>query len=238
MKQGGRSGFTIIETVIFLTISSSMAIMLLVGVSSAIQWQQYRDSLQSYANFLRGQHARAVSVKNDRDNTQACPISGASTKARGQSDCVVIGRYITTVSQPGGSDGKRYETRAIYGLEDGSSWRYSLGEVDTTHDVNWGARTRLPAQAENSADISIVMYRDPETGALKVRTSSSRYNSGNIGQIVDNATAPADSLNKREICVYDRGMFMGDQQSIFLGARAGSADAVNIGNASEGCKGE
>ncbi len=236
MKQGGQTGFTIIETVIFLAISSGLAVMLLIGVSSAIQWQQYRDTLQSYANFLRGQYSRTVSVENDRSDSQACPISGAGTKPRGMSDCVMIGRYLATSGDAGNTDGKTYETRSVYALKTDAGWKYSLGEPDSTYEINWGARTRLANQSENGAQITILMYRDVETGGLKVRTSSRRYNSKTIRQLIDGSVAPDNASDKTEICVYERGLFMGDQQSVFLGARAGSADAVSLNNASKECK--
>jgi type II secretory pathway pseudopilin PulG len=56
------SGFTIIEVVLFLAISGLMAIGLLAGTSMAIQRQQYRDAVQSFAGYLRDEYARVVSV--------------------------------------------------------------------------------------------------------------------------------------------------------------------------------
>ena len=77
------SGFTIIEVVLFLAISGLMAIGLLVGTSMAIQRQQYRDAVQSFAGYLRDEYARVVSVEND--GTAKC---GASV--RGQSECFIV----------------------------------------------------------------------------------------------------------------------------------------------------
>ena len=50
-----QDGFTIIEVTLFLAVSGFFAISLLVGASTAVQRQQYRDSVQSFANYLRSQ---------------------------------------------------------------------------------------------------------------------------------------------------------------------------------------
>ena len=50
-----QGGFTVIEVTMFLAISGTMAIALLAGIGVAIQRQQYRDAVQSYANFLTEQ---------------------------------------------------------------------------------------------------------------------------------------------------------------------------------------
>lgn len=240
MKYSQQPGFTVIEVILFVAVSGLLAASLLVGASTAIQRQQYRDAVQSFANFLTTQHARVVSVENARPHDMACPISGASVAPRGQSECVVVGRYIATEGATGDTDGRRYVAHPVYALQSGGgAWQYGMGVADAEYTVHWGARTRLTNQGENTAHIALLMYRDPDTGTLIVRTHSGRYTPATIGNFVagqDDAGATGDAqFQSREVCVYDRGWFPGERRSVFLSARAGSSDAVTVGLASEGC---
>lgn len=237
-----RSGFTIIEVVLFLAISSGLAIFLLVGTSAAIQRQQYRDSVQSFASFLRGQYERVISVENDREPGQACPISGSDsgTSSRGQSNCMIIGRYIETVGATANVDGRNYQTKPVYAIKSGDEWRYGMGAVDQTYNLNWNAKTKLSIQSEGSSHVAILIYRDPDNGQIIVRTNSGRYGDSNIGDFFVGRTIGGvvgdAQFSAREICVYDSGWMLGERLSIFLGARAGSGDAVTVDNAGSGCR--
>ena len=153
-----KHGFTIIEVVLFLAISGGLAVMLLAGTSAAIQRQQYRDSVESFANFLSTQYSRVISVENDREDT-TCPLLPTETTKRGQSSCVIVGRYIVTTDDSSGNAGRTYEVYPVYALNSTDVWSYGLGDVDTTYEVNWGTRTRLANQV--SETISLLMYRNP-----------------------------------------------------------------------------
>ena len=235
-------GFTIIEVMLVLAISSLMALLLMVGTGVAIQRQQYRDSVQSFENFLVSQYARVVSVENDRTSVEPCPILGSDSSPvpRGQSNCVIIGRYIATMGISGATDGREYEVRPVYAAQSGATWTYRLGNVDATYTVSWSARTRLSNQTEDSAHVAILMYRDPDNGGLLVRTNSGRYNADNIGNFFNGlddsgSVVAGNQLGAQEICVYDRGWLPAERRSVFLGIQAGSSDAVTVGNATGAC---
>ena len=55
-----QKGFTIIEVVLVIAISGLMAAGIMIGVSSSINRQQYRDSVQSFAAFLRSEYSKVV----------------------------------------------------------------------------------------------------------------------------------------------------------------------------------
>ena len=227
-------GFTIIEVMLVLAISSLMALLLMVGTGVAIQRQQYKDSVQSFANFLTSQYARVVSVENDRTGVAECPITGsdAGPIPRGQSNCVIVGRYLATTGIGGASDGRQYEARSVYAAQSGGSWIYTLGDVDTIYSVNWSARTRLSTQNEDGAQIAILMYRNPDQGSLHIRTDANYYTNANISTFFNGSSGQTEV---RELCVYDRGWLPAERRSVFLGARASSSDAVTVGNATELC---
>lgn len=227
-----KRGFTIIEVVLFLAISGGLAAALILGTGAAIQRQQYKDSVQSYANFLTTQYSRVVSVENDRSDDEKCSIDGASLENRGQSDCVIVGRYISTEDSTAGKEGRVYQTYPVYSLGRGENRQYSIGNSDGKYQVTWSARTRFANQPSSDTIMSILMYRDPDNGSIIIRTSNQRYNTSNIQELFANS----GSTDAKEVCVYDTGGWLaGERRSVILGARAASSDAVTLDNASESC---
>lgn len=228
---GQQRGFTIIEVVLFLAVSGFLAIALLTGAGAAVQRQQYRDAVQSFANYLRGQYSQVVNVENNRSQGK-CPISGSdggSATNRGQSNCVIVGRYIETVGSGLTTTGEIYRAHPVYAHQAGvgSKWQYSLGEgSDST--VNWSARTRL---ASGDSKLSMLIYRDPETGGIKLKVFDSRFTETNL----DEAFAKKTSTNT-EICVYDTNWMSGERMSVFVSPYAGSTDAITVANAGEECR--
>ena len=222
-------GFTIVEVVLFLAVSGFLAVALLTGAGAAVQRQQYRDAVQSFANYLRGQYSHVVNVENDRPQGK-CPINGSdggSATNRGQSNCVIIGRYIETVSSGATTTGEIYRARPVYAYQTGARWQYSLGEgSDST--VNWSARTRL---ASGDSTLSMLMYRDPETGGIKLKVFSERFTETTL------AEAFARRVNtSTEVCIYDTNWMSGERMSVFVSPYAGSTDAITVANAGEECR--
>lgn len=221
-------GFTIIEVLLFLSISGLLMALLFVGTGVAIQRQQYQDTIQSFAGFVRGQYAAMVSVENNNEAGATCPIDGRSA-VRGQSSCVVVGRYL----QADGSEGRTYMTFPIYAKQVGDSWEYRYGNEDGRYEVSWGARTKLASGSDGDAvKASIAIYRHPDTGQVAVKGSRASYASRNIRSLLDGPV----TTTKQEICVYETGWLPHERRSVFISAYAESSDAITVGPASEGCK--
>ncbi len=229
MKQISQPGFTIIEVVLFLAISGLLAVGLMVGTGAAIQRQQYRDSVQSYANFLRNQYAQVISVGNYDSADRKCPLEPSGSEApRGRSNCVVVGRYVAAID----GSGQKYSTYPVYALEgDDGSWAYGYDKADNEYEPHWGVNTLLVHGTGAKAPFSVVMSRHPETGSLAIRTSDSAVASDEIDGFIEAST------EDQEICVFSNGWLTGERQSVFIGAMAGSGDAITVGNAmAAGCK--
>lgn len=105
MNRQHTGGFTIIETMLFLAITSLLAVMVLVGVSANIDQQRYRDTVNSLKSYLQEQYSQAVNINNIRAVSTGCSLSGSSLTIgpaggtedwqRGaHKDCVVLGRYV------------------------------------------------------------------------------------------------------------------------------------------------
>lgn len=215
------SGFTIIEVVLFLAISGLMAIGLLAGTSMAIQRQQYRDAVQSFAGYLRDEYARVVSVEND--GTAKC---GASV--RGQSECFIVGRLIKTT----GAAGRSYVSYPVYSNESGV-YQYDESQA-LSYDVAWSAKTKMQDAGDNA--LALLMYRDRDTGRLEIRSKQGDVTNAAVGgNSISALMSSTDAAEGREICVYDDGWLKGERQSVFLTAKAGSGDAIAINNATAGC---
>lgn len=232
-----QTGFTIIEVILFLAISGALTVLIFIGAGTAIQRQQYKESVQSFAGFLRTQYSKVINVENNR-TPGTCPISGGDTSPnnRGQSNCVIVGRYITSVTN---LEGREYTTYPVYALYDGANWQYQLGSLDTTYEVMWSMKTRLSSQADGGTKLSFLIYRDPEIGKIVIRSDTDNYTASNIGNFFAGISGSGFSgdaqLDARELCVYDNGLLTGERQSVFIGARAGSSDAITTRNASGAC---
>ena len=233
------SGFTIIEVTLFLAVSGVLTVGLLAAASVSIQRQQYRDAVQSFAGYLRDEYARVISVENDRGmggDDETCPVPGVSSSdslVRGQSRCVIVGRYINAAN-----NGTEYVSYPIYAnptttVTGATDWNYAYDEdKGSTYGVSWGAKTRLAATAVDRP-LSIVMYRNPDTGHIAIQNDSANYAGNKVHELIEKTDS--NSMQSREICVYDTGWFSSERQSIFLAERAGSGDAITVVNATEGC---
>ena len=231
MNRYCQPGFTIIEVMLFLAISGVMAIGLMAGMGAAISSQQYRDSVQSYADYLRGQYSKVVAVENERsgDSGATCPLAGSVTD-RGRSNCVIVGRYTRTQDA-----GDKYESRSIYASQSGSSWSYALGEIDATYGTNWEAPTKIAGQHDGSAQVSLVIWRDPDMGYVRVALDKNQVTQDSLGDFLNSRKSLPASQADGEICIGAGSFLSGGRQSIFVSQTAGSGDAFRVGNAGEGC---
>ncbi|MDO4741811.1 MAG: hypothetical protein Q4A79_00325 [Candidatus Saccharibacteria bacterium] len=59
-----RSGFTLVEVMLFLAISGLLFVSILVGTQASIGQQRMRDSVQNFAEFLRSVYAEASNPEN------------------------------------------------------------------------------------------------------------------------------------------------------------------------------
>lgn len=86
-----RSGFTIIEVVLALAITGLMALGAILTVRGSLVKHRYNDGINSFRDLLREQY-------NSLNNTSVHKREGANycanNIARGQTDCVVLGRLL------------------------------------------------------------------------------------------------------------------------------------------------
>lgn len=241
MMHRDSAGFTIIEVMLFLAVSGLMMVGLMVGTGAAIQGQQYRDAVQSYANFLRDQYSRVITVENDRLTEDVCPLAEGEISNRGGSNCVIVGRYVATgiargsvSSESGGMDGQNYGTRPVYALKQNTGqWVYAVGDEDGEYQTNWSVQTNVAGRpTSENVQLGVVMWRDPTQGLLKIALSHDLVPSSLNDFMNTSSFAFAED---RQLCVRGSGLAISQAQSIFIDATAGSGDAIRVGNSAEGC---
>jgi len=248
MKLWDKAGFTIIETMLFLGITSLLVLGVLVGTGTSINIQRYRDSVSSLQGILQQQYSDVSNVDNNRDNSWACD-SNAKTDptipgggiARGQSDCVILGRLITT------TDSHSLSIKSVVGYiplvstmssNDIDALRQytiqisSVTSESETYDIEWGSSLVQP-----SGDIpmvfSMLVLRSPLSGIIRTFIdSASVVDNSNIRDLI-NSVALKQSA---KMCVDSNGLFTSARTAIEVMANSASASGVEVlGEATSGC---
>jgi type II secretory pathway pseudopilin PulG len=92
-------GFTVVELMLFLGISGALFAALMVGVSTSINQQRYRESVVSFSTLLQGQYSEVSNTRNDSSKDWVCGTNGLPQKdtgngAAGTTKCVLLGKAI------------------------------------------------------------------------------------------------------------------------------------------------
>jgi len=72
--QRSKGGFTLVEVLLFLAVSSVIIIALMAGLTQTVARQRYNDTVQDFVEFLRRQYSEVITTTNGRgqeDNTCA-----------------------------------------------------------------------------------------------------------------------------------------------------------------------
>lgn len=71
-----RSGFTLIEVMLFLAVTALLFLGVTLGISGSIFQQRYNDSVQNFADFLRGIYSDTTNVEHNGTGTSEQAIYG------------------------------------------------------------------------------------------------------------------------------------------------------------------
>lgn len=243
-------GFTIIETMLFLAITGLLMAGILATAGTSVNLQRYNDSVRSLQNRLKKVYNDTINVSNDRNSSQACSkgsnainIVNAQSNV-GQSDCVLIGKYITnsnsnlnnttiTVSDVLGY----YDENTTSGTDvaDFKNYLFTIypGSQDS-YSLEWGSSIySLTSSNSQSSNFSILVLRSPISGLVKTFVDSSKsYSQADIGSLVR-----AAYLNKpAKICVDPNGLFStGSKMAVSIEANSTSSSGVDVLGDNSGC---
>jgi type II secretory pathway pseudopilin PulG len=241
MKLSYRLGFTIIETMLFLSISGALIMAVLIGTGAAIGVQRYRDSVTSLQSNLQQQYSNVANVSNSRGTNWSCDASGVAEGGPspiGQSDCVLLGKYITT------DDGRLLSIKNVVGYLSDTT---DLGDNDIdalkqlsvhvsdisseVYETEWGT-TIVKAGTNQPLSFSIFIFRSPISGVVRTLIDSSN-------SIQDTQLAPLlipNSLKEPlKLCLNSGGLFDGNTLAVNIMANATSSSAVETLGDNSGC---
>lgn len=108
------SGFTFVEVSLFIAISTLMLVSFLATVATRVATQRYRDTTNSFADFLRGVYSEVINVQNTRSGliesqNEYCTLAGQAASVGtalapnvnpnesypGRSGCAIHGKLIS-----------------------------------------------------------------------------------------------------------------------------------------------
>ena len=242
------SGFTIIETMLFLAVTGLLIMGALIGTGTALANQRYKDAVETFKSVVQTQYAELGSVKNDRSDAWKCgsdakPVTGS--EYRGQSDCLVVGRYMTlnqkdisiyTVLANGnvGATPKPDDIATMKG-----NYTYNVTPDVESRTMEWGTEISWPSSGDGSHSpatprtLGILILRSPDSGQIYTFTSnaipasSSAINSATF----TNMMIPGDTIpgqNGRLVCVQSGGSIFGGDRAVYIQPRASAASAIEV----------
>jgi len=245
MKTPAYRGFTIIEVMLFLAISGVMVAALLGGWTLMINTQRYKDSVDTVYGYIQDQYNLVYNVENERSTSLSCAdaqiTEGGVGSPRGQSDCVLMGRYVKV------TDGAKLRSYAVVGREptggvsgtDTEQIRQyrptvvaqSIGLTEVEQSVPWGAVLQKPG-IQTGWNGQILLLRSPGSGVVH------RYVVE--GGRMDPSITPGDINTVHEaqaatFC-FDAGVpVQGGKQVVVIGAYASSRNSVETKGSDNGC---
>lgn len=240
-----RAGFTIIETMLFLGVTGLLILGILGSTGGAVSKQRYRDSVSSLQAFFQNEYSTVSNVYNGNTGTTPC---GAQVSARGQSNCVILGRYITATpisnrsykllartvigTIPAGSPEVLNDVQVFTAAGNGPQPGYNIRVLPATamdsvdYSVEWDAN--MVISGTNSAmSFSTLILRSPASGYIKTFVHPTTVVSD--GQIQAGLVSVASSLTQPlKICVTDYDYTISVKRAVFINTDASSASGVEL----------
>ncbi|MBI3889872.1 prepilin-type N-terminal cleavage/methylation domain-containing protein [Candidatus Saccharibacteria bacterium] len=252
-----QKGFTIIEVVLFLAISSLLLASLLFGINTSINQQRYKDSVVSLIGLLQEQYTLAANVNSQRTSEWTCDVdapavSPAADNARGTTDCVVVGRLVqikngdavTTANivaykvneallKASSSDIQAFTDAVELAALTDTSGTSAVSVVDS-YTLNWGSKAKIlnrVGDVVGSGDaITIAILRSPVTG------TTSTYVVNEATQDWDGKIVTQTSRDRAAIiCLVPPGALAGGQQAVLVNAASSNASGVSQRPGVAGC---
>lgn len=247
-------GFTIIETMLFLSVTGVLVVGVLAGTGSSINIQRYRDSVSTLKSVLEQQYADVSSVRNEvRTDDVSCDTNAVISTStgtplkRGQSDCTVLGRYVTI-------DGKDIVSSSVIGNVPSTSTAYptDIAELQAfnlsllatsaeSSQLEWGAQIAWPSGGVGAhtptvpRSFSLLILRSPTSGLTYTFSSDvvvmPLLPATLHDMIIAGDTVPAAQLQRgqaqQRLCVNSDGGF-GGGLAVVIGAYASSASSLQM----------
>lgn len=245
MKGHSSRGFTVIEVVLFLGITGLLAMMTFIGTGSSINVQRYRDSVMSLKSFLQQQYSDVANIENYHGSSDSA-CSGITAASRGQSDCVILGRYIANNGLNGlvvknvvGIDNSIDASNIKDSLHNFNTSLSSVSSSDGDYKLTWGAELNKVSGPNFTTNFAVLIIRSPLSGAITTFISqenpSPSSNTLNPLEIVDISGSLTTPL---KLCINSNGLFSGKKMMVYIAANSSSGNGVQLlgdGDAKNDC---
>lgn len=205
MKKQFSKGFTLIEIILFLAITSLMLMGILASSGSSVSRQRYTDTAYSLQSSIQDLYTETLNTRNTTSTNITCQTDGsvgyggAGSVPRGQTKCVVLGKYLTS-----SDDGKTLISYSVVGYQQSSPaapddlsvlQSYNMKTLPASIDqesMQWGVAMQK-ASPVGSPRFTLLILRAPTSGV--VRTFVNEINSSAITKdLIVNTTAMQKNL--------------------------------------------
>ncbi len=238
MSASKGAGFTIIETILVLTISSALLVALLIGTGSSINNQRYRDSINSLQSYLQSQYSEVTNVRNSNTSNNC----NGEDKPRGSSDCVILGRYITS------DGGTVLDVQTVVGriptsvsssddvgvIKEYMTPYFKLDSLET-YDVEWGA-TIVNRVADGGTDMrfSLLILKSPNSGVVHTFVDKTSVISKNqiVNKLIDD---PAPINTDAIFCLDSKGLSSQPKTGVVINRNASGPGGIQFADDNRGC---
>jgi len=238
-------GFTIIETMLFLGISGLLIVGMLATTGASINIQRYHDAVETFKTTLQNQYSELASVQNDRDNSWSCNSLAQSqtggSEIRGQSDCVLLGRYVTVVDDTISAYsvlGRPSTNQTTAGNDiQNLAANYELNISTVTQDsskLEWGTRIAWPTAGSGAhtpttpRSIAVLFVRSPDSGQIYTFTSDAVPDTPTpqtlAAMLISGNAIPGQG--QRTICIDSNGLFVTADFSVFINQYATGPSSI------------
>ena len=243
MKGTTTEGFTVVEAVLFIAISGLLMATLLGGWNLAINTQRYKDSIDTTFGYIQDQYGLSYNVENERSSAITCNSSSdivSGTSFRGQSDCVLMGRYVwirdgtdidsyaivgyppvTAVSGDDATEIQSYNPKVV---------QTGIGLTESSMTVPWGAVMRSGPPSRSPINMGIIIITAP-SGAVHT------YITGGGATPAFTAASDITSANESEhLLCFDAGAIVqGETGAVVIRANASSRNSVETLKSGASC---
>lgn len=236
-----RGGFTMIETMLVLAIGGLLTAGLMAGAGVTITKQRYRESVQGVQAFVQDGYNSTVVSENARTERWSCDESAGVAKApagelAGQSDCMLIGRYLTIYGNGTMKSQSviAYQKKANPESSDTMSDVYNLFVADLNNQdsqVPWSSWITKPDKPDVRGSASVLIIRSPLTNGITTYTTDWVVPANRVGEVLP---VPANEDSNFDMCVKTDALFAGRTQAVRIVPRSASANGVVIPDESEG----
>lgn len=226
MKLRNKAGFTIIETMLFLGITGLLVMGVLVGASTSINIQRYRDSVVSLQSILQQQFSDVANVSNSYANN----ICNTVNIPRGQSDCMILGKYVTTANNGQTLITKRIISTATPNLANVSDDIVALkayniavsSAINDTYDVEWGS-SMVKQGGNNALSFSMLILKSPLSGVTRTFLKQDTVVAdGSVATLIDSANLTAGIT----ACVAPAGFTQVTKSAVYIAPNATNSNSI------------